>query len=92
VLKDFLECQYGLLDHMCGGLTVEQREDLREYLNHRLKQNNILLTLLCNVATDEKWQTFLDALGKTHQKHLAAYIELDGGMKMYPSADRKLRK
>ena len=66
---------------MCAVLTVEQREDVMEF-NHRLKQNRVLLTLLCDIATSETQQTFLDCLRKTYQKHLAAYIELDGGMKI----------
>ena len=86
VLEGFMECQYGLLDHLCGVLTREQEESVNEHHENMFTQNRALLKLFCEEEfAAETHQTFLDALRMTFQMHLAAYVELDGGTKYRPN-------
>ena len=80
VLEEFMECQYGLLDHLRVELTCQQYEDVKEHITNRCKQNDALLNLMCSEADSQMCEAFLEALRTTHQKHLAAYVQFDGGM------------
>ena len=79
VLGDLLECQYGLLDHLHGVLTLAQAANVNEHAINRPRQNKLLLDILRKESAIKTHKHFLVALRNTYQKHLAAYVELNGG-------------
>ena len=78
VLKQFIECQYGLIDCLRPELTLQQYDDITEQRSNRSKQNEVLLSILLE-ADITQHEAFLGSLRDTYQEHLASYIESDGG-------------
>jgi hypothetical protein len=78
-LKDIMEPDFGLLDHLLS-LGVLTYIEFRDINNEKIvtQQTVQLLTLLCE-KTDEQRGQFLTALEATSQLHVANYIRQHGG-------------
>ena len=78
-LKDLLEPNYGLLDHLLS-LGVLSRSEIADVRSRILiaKQNACLLDILA-LKTEEHCLNFLAALERTNQMHIVNYIHCNGG-------------
>ena len=83
VLEKFMECQYGLLDHICQVVPQYDLHDVEEKKKNRSRQNKVLINILCARSDIATHEAFLNALRETYQMHLAAFITLDGGIDHY---------
>ena len=78
-LADFIEPDYGLLDHLLSlhVLTLRQFAKVRSERTV-YERNDTLLDLL---TTEEQCDKFLKALERTGQQHVVNYIRQNGGQK-----------
>jgi hypothetical protein len=78
-LKDLLEPNFGLLDHLFS-LSVVSRSEIAEIRSKQpvSKANACLLECLSS-RNEESCQNFLTALERTNQTHIVNYIRNNGG-------------
>ena len=78
-LADFIEPDFGLLDHLLSlnVLTLREFTDVRSERTV-YRRNDALLDLL---KSEEQCDKFVKALKRTGQQHVANYITQNGGKK-----------
>src|ERR1700761_1786617 len=84
LLKETLECQYGLISELVtlDVLNDRQKTKITSLESNPYTQNEALLDLFCDTSIQpelfHKFHLFIKALRSTHQSHIANFLSATG--------------